>query len=135
LIWAEGYAQGAFRGHVYPDAARALREWRAAGIRLYVYSSGSVEAQQLIFGHSDQGDLAPLFSGWFDTATGPKREAASYARIAQAISEPAPTILFLSDVQAELDAAAKAGLRTVLVDRSGGAGAATFDAIDLSAPG
>lgn len=132
-IWAEGYAEGAFKGHVYPDAAKALRAWRAAGYRLHVYSSGSVEAQQLIFRHSDQGDLEPLFSGWFDTTTGPKREAASYARIAQAIGETPDAILFLSDVQAELDAAATAGLRTVLVDRGGGQGAASFADIDPAA--
>lgn len=132
-IWAEGYASGAFQGHVYPDAAQALRAWAEAGYRLYVYSSGSMEAQKLIFGHSDQGDLAPLFSGWFDTTTGPKREAASYARIAEAIGEPPGAILFLSDVQAELDAAAGAGMRTVLVDRTGGQGAASFAEIDPGA--
>jgi enolase-phosphatase E1 len=132
-IWAEGYAKGAFRGHVYPDAADALRRCSAAGCRLYVYSSGSVQAQRLIFRHSDQGDLEPLFSGWFDTTSGPKREAASYARIAEAIGEAAGAILFLSDVQAELDAAAAAGLRTVLVDRDRGHGVASFAEIDPSA--
>ncbi|HEY2660862.1 MAG TPA: acireductone synthase [Caulobacteraceae bacterium] len=129
-IWAEGYAAGAFKGHVYPDAAQGLRAWRAAGYRLYVYSSGSIAAQRLLFGHSDQGDLAPLFSGWFDTTSGPKREAASYARIARAIGEAPGAILFLSDVQAELDAAAAAGLRTRLVDRTGGQGAGSFGEID-----
>ena len=125
-IWAEGYAAGAFRGHVYPDAAQALRAWKAAGYGLYVYSSGSVEAQKLIFGHSDQGDLAPLFSGWFDTTSGPKREASSYVRIADAIGEPPAAILFLSDVQAELDAAAAAGMRIQLVDWRGGEGVGSF---------
>jgi enolase-phosphatase E1 len=125
-IWAQGYAEGAFQGHVYPDAAEALRAWKAAGYRLHVFSSGSVEAQKLIFGHSDQGDLTPLFSGWFDTTTGPKREAASYTRIAEAIGEAPDTILFLSDIQAELDAAKAAGLRTVLVDRTGRTGVASF---------
>ena len=132
-IWAKGYVSGAFKGHVYPDAAQALRTWAEAGYRLYVYSSGSVEAQKLIFGHSDQGDLAPLFSGWFDTTSGPKREAASYARIAEVIGEPPGAILFLSDVQAELDAAAGAGMRTVLLDRMGGQGAASFAEIDPGA--
>ena len=131
-IWAEGYASGAFKGHVYPDAARALRAWRDAGRRLFVYSSGSVEAQRLIFRHSDQGDLEPLFSGWFDTTIGPKREAASYVRIAEAIGEEAQAILFLSDVQAELDAAVGAGLRAALIDRTGVGGAASFADIDLS---
>ena len=131
-IWAEGYAVGAFQGHVYPDAAAALRRWSAAGLKLYVYSSGSIEAQKLIFGHSDQGDLSGLFSGWFDTTSGAKREAASYGRIAAAIGEPAEAILFLSDVQAELDAAAVSGMRTQLVDRAGGLGAGSFDEIDVA---
>lgn len=132
-IWAEGYATGAFQGHVYPDAAAGLRRWAAAGLKLYVYSSGSIEAQKLIFGHSDQGDLSGLFSGWFDTTSGPKRESASYGRIARIIGAPADAILFLSDVQAELDAAATAGMKTQLVDRTGGRGAASFDEIDLAA--
>jgi enolase-phosphatase E1 len=130
-IWAQGYAAGAFKGHVYRDAAEALRRWHGAGYRLYVYSSGSVEAQKLIFSHSDQGDLSPLFSGWFDTTSGPKREAASYVRIVQAIGEPADAVLFLSDVQAERDAAAATGLRTLLIDRAGGGGAASFAEVDL----
>jgi enolase-phosphatase E1 len=130
-IWARGYAEGAFKGHVYPDAAAALRRWKAAGLRLFVYSSGSVEAQRLTFQHSDQGDLEPLFSGWFDTTTGPKREATSYARIAEAVGEPADAILFLSDVQAELDAARAAGLQVQLVDRAGGQGVASFADIRL----
>ena len=112
MIWAEGYAAGAFRTHIYPDVPATLRAWHAAGIRLYVYSSGSVPAQQLFFLHSEAGDLTPLFSGYFDTETGPKREPASYARIAEAIGEPAARILFLSDVVEELDAAAAAGQRT-----------------------
>ncbi|QUD88362.1 acireductone synthase [Phenylobacterium montanum] len=131
-IWAEGYATGAYQGHVYPDAAEALRAWKAAGLRLFVYSSGSVEAQELLFGHSDQGDLTPLFEGYFDTTSGGKREAGSYVRIAAAIGEEAGAVLFLSDVQAELDAAAAAGMRTVLVDRSGGAaGVGSFEEIGV----
>lgn len=130
-IWARGYAEGAFKGHVYSDAAEALRRWKAAGLRLFVYSSGSVEAQRLTFHHSDQGDLEPLFSGWFDTTTGPKREAASYTRIAEAVREPVQAILFLSDVQAELDAASSAGFQVQLIDRTGGKGLASFADIRL----
>jgi enolase-phosphatase E1 len=122
MIWAEGYAGGSLTGHVYPDAAAALRRWHAAGIPLYVYSSGSVEAQKLIFGHSNEGDLTPLFSGYFDTTTGPKREAASYAAIARAVGLPPSGILFLSDAPAEIDAARAAGMRALHVDREGGSG-------------
>ncbi len=111
LIWAEGYASGALHGDLYPDVAPALLRWHAAGVRLYVYSSGSVPAQKLLFGHTPDGDLTSLFSGFFDTRVGAKREAASYAAIAQAIGLPASEILFLSDVAAELDAAAEAGFQ------------------------
>jgi enolase-phosphatase E1 len=117
MIWEEGYAAGDFRAHVYPEVAPRLRAWRARGIRLYVYSSGSVAAQRLFFRHSEAGDLTPLFSGYFDTETGPKRAPDSYTRIAAAIGEDASHLLFLSDVAAELDAARDAGLRTTLVCR------------------
>ena len=116
-LWADGYAQGDYRAHVYADAADALRRWHDAGHALAVYSSGSAPAQRLFFGHSEAGDLAPLFSGFFDTEMGHKRDAASYRRIAQALGRAPGDILFLSDVVEELDAARDAGLRTVLVDR------------------
>src|SRR6185312_15109151 len=89
-----------------------LRAWRAEGLRLYVYSSGSVPAQQLFFGYSEAGDLTPLLGGYFDTETGPKREAESYRRIASAIDEEPRHILFLSDIVEELDAARAAGFQT-----------------------
>lgn len=117
MVWADGYKGADFTAHIYPDAAVALRAWHAAGLPLYVYSSGSVPAQRLFFGHSDDGDLTGLISGWFDTEIGGKREAASYARIAEAIGLPAGEILFLSDVVEEVDAAREAGLATVLIDR------------------
>lgn len=117
MIWEAGYRDGEFTGHVYPDAAEALRRWADQGIRLYVYSSGSVPAQQLLFGHSDAGDLRPLFSGWFDTRIGGKREADAYRRIVEAIGLPAEEILFLSDVGEELDAARAAGMRTLQLVR------------------
>jgi len=127
LIWAEGYADGTLEGHVYPDAAEALRRWHADGLGLYVYSSGSVAAQKLIFGHSNAGDLTPLFSGYFDTTTGPKKEAESYRRIAAEAGLPVQDILFLSDSVPEIEAARAAGLRTCLVDRETGRGdAASF---------
>jgi len=121
-IWADGYAAGELSGQVFPDAAVALRRWHDAGMTLAVFSSGSIAAQKLIFGHSDQGNLATLFSGWFDTTTGPKREARSYAAIAEALGFAPADVLFLSDVSAETDAAKAAGLRALLIDRDGGTG-------------
>jgi len=118
MIWAEGYASGEIKGAVYPDVPPALQRWRKAGLRLYVYSSGSVAAQKLLFGHSESGDLTPLFQGFFDTQVGPKRALASYADIARGTNVPPQEFLFLSDVAAELDAAAAAGLRTCQLVRT-----------------
>jgi enolase-phosphatase E1 len=117
MIWKAGYENGDYAAHVYADAAAQLRAWHAAGLPLYVYSSGSVGAQKLFFGHSEAGDLLPLFSGHFDTEIGGKREAPSYARIAEALKLAPGEILFLSDVVEELDAARAAGMQTVLIDR------------------
>ncbi|MBJ6980958.1 MULTISPECIES: acireductone synthase [unclassified Luteimonas] len=117
MMWSEGYRRADFTAHIYPDAVAGLRRWHDAGHPLAVYSSGSVPAQKLFFGHSDAGDLLPLFDAFFDTEVGGKREAASYANIAGRLQREPGDIVFLSDVVAELDAARDAGLRTVLVDR------------------
>ena len=117
LIWHQGYADGRLRGHLWPDVAPCLRAW-AAGLRLAVYSSGSVEAQRDLFGHSEAGDLLPLFAGFFDTAMGGKREAASYAAIAASLGLAPDAILFLSDVAEELDAAAAAGMQVCQLVRA-----------------
>ncbi len=117
MVWEAGYRDADFTAHIYPDAAPALQGWYEQGYPLYVYSSGSVPAQKLFFGHSDAGDLTPLFSGWFDTEVGGKREAGSYRAIAERIGLPPEKILFLSDVVEELDAAREAGLQTCLIDR------------------
>ncbi len=112
LIWEYGYLRGDFAGHIYLDAVEGLREFKRQGLALYVYSSGSVHAQKLLFSHTEYGDLTPLFSGYFDTASGGKKETASYQRIAAAIGAPASALLFLSDIEEELDAAAAAGWQT-----------------------
>jgi enolase-phosphatase E1 len=141
LIWAAGYQRGALRGHVYPDAAAGLRRWAAAGLALYVYSSGSVAAQKLLFGYSTAGDLTPLFRGYFDTTIGAKTDAASYRRIATAIERPPGDILFLSDRESELVAADAAGWQVAYVARPADAGPAsasvfaTFTSFDDIVPG
>lgn len=112
MIWRQGYEAGELKGHVYADTPEALRRWHGEGRKLYVYSSGSEEAQRLIFGHSDAGDLTPLFSGYFDTRIGGKREETSYRNILQAIGLPGAEVLFLSDIAEELDAAQAAGMKT-----------------------
>lgn len=117
MIWQTGYQQGEFKAHVYPDAVEALGRWHDDGMPIYVYSSGSVPAQRLFFSHTEAGDLTGLFSGYFDTEIGAKREVESYLAIAEAIGEAPGDILFLSDVVEELDAAREAGLETALIDR------------------
>jgi len=119
LIWEAGYRNGDFKGHVYADAAAQLHAWHAQGIPLYVYSSGSVYAQKLLFGFSEAGDLTPLFSGYYDTHIGGKREAASYRAIVDDIKLPAAEILFLSDIVEELDSAGDAGMQTLQLVRDG----------------
>lgn len=118
LIWHEGYGRGEFSAHLYIDAFDQLRAWHTAGVPLYVYSSGSVAAQKLFFRHSVFGNLLPWFAGHFDTTVGAKREVDAYRRITQQIGAEASNILFLSDIEAELDAAAEAGLSTTQLVRA-----------------
>lgn len=118
MIWEEGYRSGEYRAHVYPEVAQKLREWKAHNVDLYVYSSGSVQAQKLFFGHSEAGDLTPLFSGYFDTEIGAKRDPESYRGILGIIGRPGKDVLFLSDIVEELDAARSAGMRTMLLARA-----------------
>ena len=134
LIWVAGYQDGSLKGHMYSDATRHLRAWHRAGHELFVYSSGSVKAQKLLYGHSVDGDLTELFSGYFDTTSGHKREAASYRRIAAEMG--GGDILFLSDVVEELDAAREAGMKTCWLQRDFDSPgdhpiAKTFDEIEL----
>ncbi len=117
LIWEDGYRSATLKGDIYPDAAEFLARWRNEGLSLYVYSSGSVLAQQLIFGHTEFGDLSILFSGFFDTMVGAKTDPGSYTAIAEAADLPPFRMLFLSDNTAELDAARAAGMITIALDR------------------
>ena len=131
-IWEEGYRAGQLKSEVYPDVAPAVRRWRAEGLDAAIYSSGSELAQRLLFGATPDGDLTPLFSRFFDTAVGPKTSPASYARIAAALDREPAEVVFISDVSAELRAAAAAGLQVRLSMRPGNADqpdAAAFEAI------
>jgi enolase-phosphatase E1 len=119
MLWQRGYQESAFKGHVYPDAADYLQRWHDRGLRLFVYSSGSAKAQKLIFGFSEAGDLTPFFSGYFDTRVGAKKEPKAYKTILNELGIEAGTVLFLSDVVAELEAAESVGMKTVLLVRDG----------------
>lgn len=119
LVWKDGYQKGAFKAHVYDDVAPNLKAWKKRGLRLGVYSSGSALAQKLLFSHTMTGDLTPLFSDFFDTAVGAKREPSSYEAIQKKIGLPPSDILFLSDVEEELDAAKAIGFATTQLVRPG----------------
>ena len=117
MIWKEGFETKAYQGHVYQDVPPALAAWKSQGTRLGIYSSGSVQAQQLLFGHSVAGDLTPNFEAYFDTAMGAKRETAAYTEIARQLQLPPQAVLFLSDVEAELEAASAAGMHVMQLVR------------------
>ncbi|HQR07985.1 MAG TPA: acireductone synthase [Gemmatales bacterium] len=124
LIWREGYKDGTLRSHIYPELPRVLKEWKQLGKDVRIYSSGSIAAQKQFFKHVDNGtndgaDLTPYFKGYYDTTTGPKKEAQSYIKIVEQFGLPASAILFLSDVPAELDAARTSGMKTGLMCRPG----------------
>jgi len=118
-IWHEGYTDCSLRAQVFADVAPALKRWRAGGLNVSIFSSGSVLAQQLLFAHTEAGDLTPFISYYFDTGVGKKGEAESYRRIAEAIKLQPREILFVSDIVAELVAAREAGMKTALSIRSG----------------
>jgi enolase-phosphatase E1 len=118
-IWEEGFHARTLLAPVYPDVAPALERWKHGSIDACIFSSGSVLAQRLVFGHSSAGDLTPLLAAFFDTTTGPKREPESYRRIAAARGRAPTDWLFLSDIAEELDAARAAGMQTALVVRPG----------------
>ncbi len=121
LIWKRGFESGEMQAHLYEDVPPALLRWNANGLDVRIYSSGSIAAQRLFFGHTEFGDLLRHFKGHYDTTTGPKREVASYTKIAAEYELPSAEILFLSDVVQELDAAREAGLKTCLCLRPGNA--------------
>ena len=118
-IWHEGYADGSLRAQVFADVAPALVRWRAANKNVSIFSSGSVLAQQLLFAHTEAGDLTPFIDHYFDTSVGKKGEAESYRRIVEAIKLQPNEILFVSDIVAELAAAREAGMKTALSIRPG----------------
>lgn len=119
LIWKQGYEEGKLQSQMFADVAPALGRWKEQRIAVAIYSSGSATAQRSYFSHTESGDLTKYLSGFFDTTSGAKQEAASYKTIAGALKTTADKVLFLSDVPAELDAARTGGMRTLLVVRPG----------------
>src|SRR5580658_5324826 len=119
-IWKAGFENGELKGELFPDVPEALARW-AKEAKVAIYSSGSVEAQQLLFMHTTDGDLSPLIASYFDTRTGPKSESASYRSIAIELGVEPLEVIFFSDIVRELNAAREAGCRTRLVLREGNA--------------
>lgn len=119
MVWEQGFKSGAIKGHVYTDVKPALEQWTSMGIKLAVFSSGSIAAQKQLFGFSIEGDLTPYFSAFFDTTTGMKRDEQTYHLIVEQLQAPAYSVLFLSDISQELEAAHAAGLRTLQLVRPG----------------
>ncbi|MEJ5172244.1 MAG: acireductone synthase [Hydrogenothermaceae bacterium] len=111
IIWEDGYKSGELKGYIYPDAYEKLKDWFDKSIKLYVYSSGSVKAQKLLFSHTNYGDITYLFSGYFDTNIGSKLESESYRKISESIGVYPENILFLSDNPQEVIAAAQSGMK------------------------
>jgi enolase-phosphatase E1 len=118
-IWKQGYVEGTLKSQIFTDVAPALERWCRAGLKISIFSSGSALAQQLLFAHTEAGDLTGFISNYFDTTVGPKTDAQSYRGIAAALGQTATEVLFISDVTAELDAARGAGMQTLLCVRPG----------------
>lgn len=119
IIWEEGYRTGAYTSHIYEDAADYLTRWHQQGVPVYIYSSGSIAAQKLLFAHTTAGDLTPGLQGYFDTTTGPKLDPDAYRTIAETLAIPPRELLFLSDHPGELDAAEQAGWQVCAIQRPG----------------
>ena len=143
LIWADGFREGKLRAHVYPDVIEQIKRWRQCGLDIRIYSSGSIAAQKLFFGHIDGlGNCLDLFTGHYDTTIGSKREASSFQRVAADWGLQPAEIIFVSDVAGELIAATEAGLQAVASVRPGNAPldgalpyfrATSFDQLKISA--
>ena len=118
-IWKDGYETGELKGQVFKDVPPALERWQRQGREVSIFSSGSVLAQKLLFAHTTSGNLTQFISSCFDTAVGAKTDPLSYRRIAVDLRQLPSQVLFISDVTGELDAAAGAGMRTLLSVRPG----------------
>lgn len=117
LIWEQGYGAHKLMGEVYPDVGISMQRWISEGSTIHIFSSGSVLAQKLLFGNIPHNNLTPLITSFFDTTTGPKREPASYVKIASSIGKASSEVLFLSDILEEVEAARQSGMNATLVLR------------------
>lgn len=116
-LWQKGYENGEIKATIYPDVEPAIDSWRAAGLKVYIYSSGSVLAQKLLFGHLETGSILEKLDGFFDTAVGAKHDRESYLGISRQIQLEPEAIHFLSDRDVEIEAARSAGCKATLIER------------------
>jgi enolase-phosphatase E1 len=119
FVWKKAYEDGDIKGHVYDDVPTCFNKWRTNGLKIGIFSSGSIHAQKLLFQHSCFGDLSKHLSNYFDTKTGQKREEATYKTIAEILDLEPNQILFLSDIIEELTAADVVGYQTMQLVRPG----------------
>lgn len=119
VIWKDGFHSGELVAHIYDDVAPTIKSWNEAGIDVRIYSSGSIAAQKLFFGHCIAGNLLDKFKGHYDTTIGGKKDAGSYSKIANEFGLPPDNIMFVSDVAEELDAASSVGMQVALSVRPG----------------
>lgn len=118
-IWKQGYLEGTLEAPLFPDVLPAFERWRGAGLKIAIFSSGSVLAQRLLFAHTEVSDVTRFIDAYFDTTTGPKQDRESYRLIAAQLGANASDLLFVSDMSDELDAAREAGFQTCLCVRPG----------------
>ncbi|XP_065339375.1 enolase-phosphatase E1 [Cloeon dipterum] len=120
-MYVKGYEAGSLKGHLYDDVEPQFKKWNEDGKKIYIYSSGNVEAQKLLFKNSEAGDVSALIADYFDTDMGAKVEKESYTKIAEKIGKPIGEVLFFTDIVKEADAATEAGMPVILLEREGNA--------------
>ncbi len=118
-IWKEGFEKGELKAPIYDDAIEKIKEWKNKGYKIYIYSSGSVQAQKLFFSNTNYGNILNMFNGHFDTKIGNKKDKSSYIKIAKEIGVKPEEIIFLSDDEKEIESSIKAGMRGIKVSREG----------------
>ena len=112
-IWLAGYQRGELKAEIFPETAGCFRQWAQDNILISSYSSGSIQAQKLLYKHTNHGDLCSIIHQWFDTHTGSKKRAQSYSKISQRLKASPRNVLFVSDSSEECDAASESGMLTL----------------------
>ena len=93
-VWKDGYKNGHLKCPLYKDVLASLKYWKSNNFKVYIYSSGSREAQQLLLKYTaDDGNVMSYIDGFFDTVNaGVKTNVESYREIAKTIADFAERI-------------------------------------------